>query len=474
MKRIDQEKRRLILQLHERKVGRRKIAELVQASRPSVDRIIRAGTEQPVRSGRRSRVEQYRTQVEQLLVTCRGNVVRVREELAHAGIELPYNTLADFIRKCGLGKERKRVSGNYDFSPGEEMQHDTSAHKVTFVDGVRTCQCASLILHHSTMLYAQYYMRFSRLECRAFLCQAIEYFNGACRRCVVDNTHVVVLYGTGPDAVIVPEMAAFARHFGFKFMAHEVGDANRSAYVERYFSYLEGNFLAGRTFRDIADLNVQALEFCQRNNQSYKRSLKTSPVDLYGTERHAMVPLPLLIPPVYRVIWRTVDLEGYIHVGGNTYSVPYQLVGREVEVREGVDRVRVYVGPEEVASHARMATSAGERITDKAHRPPRGGQKRLASSPIPQEHSLRQTSPLLDRYVDALHTKHRGRAAWAIKRLHRMVHDYPLPPLLACVETALLYDMLDLSRLETMVLKSIGKDHFFNLEHTDNEHGGTQ
>jgi hypothetical protein len=43
--------------------------------------------------------------------------------------------------------------------------------------------------------------------------------------------------------VPVPEMVAFGERFGFEFAAHEIGDANRSARVERPFRFIEGNFL---------------------------------------------------------------------------------------------------------------------------------------------------------------------------------------------------------------------------------------
>ena len=43
---------------------------------------------------------------------------------------------------------------------------------------------------------------------------------------MIDNTHVVVLHGTGKEMVPVPEMAAFAERYGFAFAAHEKGDAN--------------------------------------------------------------------------------------------------------------------------------------------------------------------------------------------------------------------------------------------------------
>jgi hypothetical protein len=45
---------------------------------------------------------------------------------------------------------------------------------------------------------------------------------------MVDNTHVIVLSGTGKDMVPVPEMEAFARRLNFAFVAHDKGDANRS------------------------------------------------------------------------------------------------------------------------------------------------------------------------------------------------------------------------------------------------------
>jgi transposase len=41
-----------------------------------------------------------------------------------------------------------------------------------------------------------------------------------------------------------------------------VGDANRSARVERPFDYIENNFFPGRTFTDWEDLNAQARSWC--------------------------------------------------------------------------------------------------------------------------------------------------------------------------------------------------------------------
>ena len=61
----------------------------------------------------------------------RGNVVRVQELLADDGLEVRYSTLTRWAREAGLRSPPRR-SGEYDFAPGQEMQHDTSPHRVLF------------------------------------------------------------------------------------------------------------------------------------------------------------------------------------------------------------------------------------------------------------------------------------------------------------------------------------------------------
>ena len=61
---------------------------------------------------------------------CCGNVVRVQEVLREEHrIDIHYSTLTRLVRESQLREPKKR-SGEYHFEPGEEMQHDTSPHKV--------------------------------------------------------------------------------------------------------------------------------------------------------------------------------------------------------------------------------------------------------------------------------------------------------------------------------------------------------
>ena len=139
------------------------------------------------------------------------------------------------------------------------MQHDTSPHDLELAGKKRRVQTASAVLCYSRMLFFQCYPTFRRFDCKVFLTDALRYTGGAPARVMIDNTPVVVLRGSERDMVPVPEMAAFGERFRFRFVAHAIGDANRSARVEKTrFSFIEGNFLARRTFSSCQDLNQRA------------------------------------------------------------------------------------------------------------------------------------------------------------------------------------------------------------------------
>src|SRR5208337_1753077 len=173
-------------------------------------------------------------------------------------------------------------------------------------------QTASAVLCYSRLLFFQIQPTFQRFDCKVFLTDALRYAGGAPERVMIDNTHVVVLRGTGREMIPVPEMEAFADRLGFRFVAHERGDANRSARVERPFSFIENNFLAGRAFSSWEDLNLQARQWCDKVNSTYKKHIKAIPRELFVMEKTRLRPLPVWIPEVYQMRDRMVDIEGYV------------------------------------------------------------------------------------------------------------------------------------------------------------------
>jgi hypothetical protein len=118
---------------------------------------------------------------------------------------------------------------------------------------------------------------------------------------------------------------------------------------------------------------------------------------------------------VYALHHRLVDVEGYVNVHGHRYSVPYLLIGRQLEVRETKDRIDVYHGPRLVASHVKVLSRTFLRVTVPEHRPPRG--QRPSTQPVPEEPLLAQADPPVPAYAAALKQRSGGRGTLALRRL---------------------------------------------------------
>jgi hypothetical protein len=405
----------------------------------------------------------YRQQILELLPACKGNLVRVHEELRAGGANLSYQALTAFCRRHGIGQAPVQPTGRYEFAPGVEMQHDTSPHEVTVAGRKYKAQTASAVLCYSRLLYFEIWPSFQRFDCKVFLSEALRYMNGSPERVMIDNTHVVVLRGSGKQMEPVPEMAAFAERLGFRFVAHQIGDANRSARVERPFHFIENNFLAGRTFVSWRDLNNQARHWCDRVNATYKKHLRAIPRELYAVERLHLKPLPAWFPEVYRLHQRIVDTEGYVSLHSNRYSVPPTFIGRRVEVRETREKIEIELDARRIVTHPRVHTPDQVRVTLPEHRPPRGQGVPKGSDSHPEERAILETAPEIAPYMESLKRKGRKVIALLLRQLLRMLREYPREPVLGAIAEAAQYGLYDLDRVERMILRRVARD-FFLLE----------
>jgi len=457
--------RTAILHLHAQKVPKREIARLLEISRQSVRQVLKANSSTVPKIGRAEKAAPFRPQILELLPNCKGNLVRVHEELVASGADFSYQALTAFCRREGIGQEPPVPAGRHEFEPGQETQHDTSPHTVTIGGRQYKAQTASAVLCYSRMLFFQILPTFQRFDCKVFLTAALRYFQGATQRVMIDNTHVVVWRGSGREMEPVPEMAAFAERLGFTFVAHEIGDANRSGRVERPFHFIENNFLAGRTFADWDDLNKQARAWCERVNATYKKHIRAIPTELYAVERPRLKPLPAWLPEVYRLHHRIVDVEGYVSLHSNRYSAPASFIGRQVEVREMFDRVEIELDARHIVTHRRILTPDQVRVTLPEHRPERAGARQRNIHP--ERTAILAAVPQLEPYVDNLERRGRKVVALLLRHLLRLLRDYPREAFLGAIEEAERYGLYDLDRVERMILRRVRREYFRLEEEQD-------
>ena len=206
------------------------------------------------------------------------------------------------------------------------------------------------------------------------------------------------------------------------------------------------------------DLNRQARQWCEKVNGTFKRELRAVPKELFACERPLLRPLPIFIPEPERLEFRTVDVEGFVCVDTNRYSVPADWLHRAVQIRVTAERVEIDEGGRTVM-HERVLLPLAQRVQLPEHRRPRGEKAQVARQ-LDEERQLELALPGIASYVAALKKSGKKAPVFLLRRLLRMAREYPPAALRAAIEEAARYGLVDLDRLEKMVLARIASDFF--------------
>ena len=317
---INADKRQAVKTLSAEGRGKKEIARLLNISPKSVRRLLKDSGGTPPRQDRITVNEEL---LRRVYIECNGFRQRIHEVLTEEhGLAVGYSTLTRLLRDLGIGQKHQHRYAHVEDVPGAEMQHDTSPHRVKLGNKTVLVQCSNLYLRYSKMRYIQFYRSFNRWRMKCFFHEALSRWGYSAKTCVIDNTNLAVLHGTGKDAVFHPEMVSFAKPYGFTWAAHEKGHANRKAGCERSFWTVETNFLPGRTFSSLEDMNQQALAWSERFAQRPQAKTRLIPGELFESEKADLLKLPDSLQPPYQPHQRVLDAHGYVAFDGNYYWVP--------------------------------------------------------------------------------------------------------------------------------------------------------
>jgi len=126
--------------------------------------------------------------------------------------------------------------------------------------------------------------------------------------------------------------------------------------------------LNGRTFETLAHLNeVTVWWLANVADPHVMREFKESPRDRHERERPHLLPLPARDFDTALVVYRHVNVEGFVAHRSNLYSVPWSYIGQVLPVRVTESDVIIYTtGLDEVARH-RLVPGTGVSQEIKSH-----------------------------------------------------------------------------------------------------------
>jgi hypothetical protein len=210
---------------------------------------------------------------------------------------------------------------------------------------------------------------------------------------------------------------------------------NQKGAVENLVTYVKGNFLAGRTFHDDADLAEQCAQWLRFvNTERPSDATDQPPAVLLAHEQPKFGPLPACATDYGFFDCVVVSREGLVAIETNRYSVPAHLLGRVVTARIHPERVEVFADHERVATHVRFRGQHA-RIIDPAHFEAAFPSKPRGRVMVYRDW-LCSLSPTVMRYVGELSHKRRGEMNAQMLALSDLAQESGKADFIAALELA--------------------------------------
>lgn len=267
----------------------------------------------------------------------------IYERLAEAGYRGGQTRVKEYIagHRDLLPPKRRIVEpqGNrgrrYQTEPGEAFQMDWGfAEAETGTGQVFKVSCFAMVCHHCGERYVEFFPNAMQENLFIGMLHGFRRM-GIPHHVLTDNMKSVT---TGRDSEGKPmwnrEYDQFMETVGFETKLCKPRHPFTKGAVERLVRFVKNNFMAGRVFTSITELNYQAIQWCNVQNEKYHLC-----VDCVPHEEHSMhcreTAVPLEITDAiryYRCPERKISFDGFVNYEGRRFGVPYWYTGRTCRV----------------------------------------------------------------------------------------------------------------------------------------------
>ena len=204
--------------------------------------------------------------------------------------------------------------------------------------------------------------------------RTFEYMGSVAELLVPDNLKSAVISPSRYEPGLNATYLALAEHYGTAILPARVRKPRDKAKVENGVLLAERWILArlrNETFFSLAELNraIAALREAL-NDKAFKKLPGSRRSQFERLERPAMKPLPAGRYVYAEWSKARVSIDYHVEVDGHYYSVPYQLIGKQLDACSSAHTVELLHGARRVASH-RRSHAKGHHTTVPEHMPKR-------------------------------------------------------------------------------------------------------
>jgi transposase len=271
---------------------------------------------------------------------------------------------------------RLDVVMRHEHRAGEKMFVDYAGQTVDIIDGatgeIQKAQIFVAVLGASNYTYAEATLSQQVEDWVGSHIRAFSFFEGVPELVIPDNLKSGVRKPCRYEPDINPTYHDMANHYQTVVLPARVRKPRDKAKAEAGVLLVERWILARlrkHTFFSLAELNKATkglLDYL--NTKPFKKLSGSRKSRFHEMEKPALQPLPA--SPYEIAYWKkaTVHLDYHVEVEGHYYSVPYNLVKRQLDIRYTRTTVECLYRNQRIASHIRNQ-APGRHTTIREHMP---------------------------------------------------------------------------------------------------------
>ena len=290
--------------------------------------------------------------------------------------ELPYKSTqfnkyyADYVHKT-------KATMHLEHKPGETMQVDWAGQTAALVDtdtGERLdAYLFVAVLPYSGYAYTEAFLDMKQEAWITGHVNAYRYFGGVTRILTPDNLKTGVVKNSRTETVLNKAYQEMAEHYGTAILPARPRSPKDKAFVEGSVGVVSTWILAAlrnRQFLSLAELNQAIREKLETFNHKPFQKREGSRAAWFAEEKLFLQPLPAA--PFELAVWKvaTVQYNYHISVERMNYSVPYEYIKQQVDVRLTRTTVEIFFAGTRIASHLRLHGRPNQYSTVEDHMPP--------------------------------------------------------------------------------------------------------
>ena len=268
------------------------------------------------------------------------------ERLRAVGFSGGLTTVKDYIAaKRQLVAPQGSRGRRFTTEPGEAYQMDWGFTKVVDYDGSEyNAACFAMVCHHCGQQDIEFFPNAKQENLFIGMLHAFGYM-GIPKYVLTGNMKSVVLHRDFEGhPVWQKDYESFMKTVGFQTKLCKPRHPFTKGKVERLVRFVKENFLAGRVFGNITDLNRAALEWCSRQNSSYHNATAGVPQELHESWCAEHLRIFEMNPSLlfYLCPERRISFDGFVNYEGRRFGVPFSYRLSTARVMRKDDMIYIY------------------------------------------------------------------------------------------------------------------------------------